>query len=509
MKRTLYSRLLYSFTSVIIIVLLCVSVGSSLLIKNYFTKSKQNELSQKGQELSRVMNEYAEGQLSPDQLLNFLNSIDSFLDARVWLIDRSGKMLAMSTPRHGQGGGFGRMQGGMGPNLGNMCRVGGGMREMQTLIAEIGSVFEGNIWTRTFQHPYYNEEMLTVAVPLVKPDGSITGAVVLNSPVKGMNDFMRTIYYYIAGTGLLAILLTVVVVSYLARGIVRPLKAMQKSACAMAQGDYNTRVQVLSDDEVGDLGKSLNSLAKDLADFVSQTEKMEKMRRDFIANVSHEFRTPITIIRGYAEAFLDGAVANPETGLKYHRLMRDESVRLEKLIKDLLDLSHLQAERCALSKERISLSELARNVTSMFQYQAENKKIRLSSEIPESLPDIAANGGRLVQLLVILLDNALKYTDPGGQIAVKLWKENNNDILLSIADTGIGIPEEDLPYIWERFYKVDKSHSRLTDSGAGIGLAIAKQIIELHQAEVQVESTVGQGTTFTIRFPANLQIVNL
>ena len=341
--------------------------------------------------------------------------------------------------------------------------------------------------------------MLVVAVPITLANGQVGGAVLLHAPAAGIDAFLQHLYYYIGGAGLLAVLLALLVVNYLTRNIVRPLKDMQETAGAMARGVYNTMVKVETSDEVGRLGLALNSLARDLANYLAELNKMEKLRRDFVANVSHELRTPLTIIRSYNEALLDGTVDNPAQIKKYYCLMRDEAVRLERLINDLLDLSRLQSAKAATDKEKIPLAAIADSVVHMLKQQAEQKSIHLVANTKEPLPAIRANGDRITQLLLILLDNAIKYTPSGGTVTLTTFTDGDA-VAVEVADTGTGIPSEDLPYIWERFYKVDKSHCR-DDSGTGLGLAIAKQIIELHQATVSITSQVGQGTAIALRFP--------
>jgi signal transduction histidine kinase len=248
-----------------------------------------------------------------------------------------------------------------------------------------------------------------------------------------------------------------------------------------------------------ELGASLNTLAKELAYSGEQAEKLEKLRREFIANVSHELRTPLTVIRGYNEALFDGTVVDQEMAEKYHRMVRDETIRLERMIKDLLDLSRLQSGSMKMDKEKIPLSNLVDGVASMFGQRAEQAEIDLVVNTVNGIPDIWGNGDRLTQLLLILLDNAVKFTLPGGEVRVETAVEGDN-IVLTVADTGIGIPAADLPFIWERFYKVDKAHTR-SKLGTGLGLAIGQEIIEMHEATVEVTSSPEQGTIFKIRFP--------
>ncbi|MDF2570165.1 MAG: integral rane sensor signal transduction histidine kinase [Sporomusa sp.] len=538
MRISLQHKLLGSFIIVVALVLASVSVGVSLLIREYFIASKQRELTDKAYETARVVSSYYDGQINYGQLAGFINSIDSLLSARVWVIDNSFTLIAASEEKRGPAGGFHRQMGmmkknpmdfspdcdmtgdpgrgprqgsGMGPEGGGMNRPPGmhshmagqnqahnrggliGLDEIRQQV-ELGG---GTAWAKTFYHPYYEENMLVVGVPL-KPDGQIQGTVLINAPLSGFDSFLSRIYWYLAASGTVVVLITIFIANYLSAGIIRPLKSMQAVASAMAGGDYSVQANVDTHDEVGDLSQSLNALVTALKEFVRKTEKTEKLRRDFVANVSHELRTPLTIMRGYNEALLDGTISEPIQMEKYHRVMRDEAVRLEKLINELLDLSQLETRTDSFETEMVSLAEIVDNIVTLFRQRSTEKGVTMRAEIAENLPDVNGNGDRLTQLVLILLDNALKFTPSGGLITASL-AATGGLLTLTIADTGLGIQPEDLPYIWERFYKADKSHSR-TGGGTGLGLAIAREIISLHGAKVEVSSTSGQGTVFTISF---------
>ncbi|HWR45378.1 sensor histidine kinase [Sporomusa sp.] len=537
MRISLQHKLLGSFIIVVALVLTSVSVGVSLLIREYFIASKQRELTDKAYETARVVSRYYDGQINYGQLAGFINSIDSLLSARVWVIDNAFNLIAASEEQRGPAGGFHHRAGMMkkspmdlagdcdmpgGP--GKMLRHGHGMgqeRGMDWQAGRPGKVAEqnqahnragitgldeirqqieaggGTAWVKTFYHPYYEENMLVVGVPL-KPDGQVQGTVLINAPLSEFDSFLSRIYWYIAAAGTVVVLITIFIANYLSAGIIRPLKSMQAVASAMAGGDYSVQANIDTHDEVGDLSQSLNSLATALKDFVRKTDKTDKLRRDFVANVSHELRTPLTIMRGYNEALLDGTISEPIQVAKYHRVMRDEAVRLEKLINELLDLSQLEAQTATLETEQVSLAEIIDNIVTLFKQRSTEKGVTLRADIAEHLPDINGNGDRLTQLVLILLDNALKFTPAGGIITASLTAAGRS-LILTIADTGIGIPPEDLPYIWERFYKADKSHTR-TGGGTGLGLAIAREIINLHGAEVEVSSTPGERTVFTVTF---------
>lgn len=229
---------------------------------------------------------------------------------------------------------------------------------------------------------------------------------------------------------------------------------------------------------------------------ISEIEKVEQLRRDFIANVSHELRAPITVIRGYTDCLLDGVTQDPPE--YYYRIIREETLRLERLIRDIMDLSLLQSGKSELELEEVDLNSLVYETVNKYLLKAKSKGIILATNTSSKAEIIVyCDADRMEQLVVIFMDNALKFTPTGGRVEIDLWEEEER-VCLSFQDSGIGIPEEELPLIWERFYKIDKSRNRQSEDGTGLGLFIAKQIAALHQAEIKVTSTSGQGTTFTL-----------
>lgn len=227
---------------------------------------------------------------------------------------------------------------------------------------------------------------------------------------------------------------------------------------------------------------------------ISQAEQLEKMRRDFVANVSHELRAPLTVIRGYTEALLDEVIDKKEEPDKYYQIIRQETLRLERLIIDLLDLSRLQSGKAELDMESVDLETISRSVLEKFTPLAGEKQVQLTLRSDFSPFLVQGDGDRLEQLIIIFIDNALRHTYQGGKISINL-KGEDREALVRISDTGEGIPEEDLPYIWERFYKVDKAHTPSL-GGTGLGLYIAREIIHLHGGTTRVESKPGEGAAF-------------
>ncbi|TCS96740.1 two-component system histidine kinase PnpS [Hazenella coriacea] len=226
--------------------------------------------------------------------------------------------------------------------------------------------------------------------------------------------------------------------------------------------------------------------------------RLEQLRKDFVANVSHELKTPITSIRGFSETLLDGALNDPDTCREFLKIIHEESLRLQRLIGDILDLSGIESKQLQVKKELISINSLVSFVVKTLEDQIKSKQLTLQVDIPESFT-IEADPDRFRQIFLNLLTNAMTYTPAGGSICLSI--KNEKDFwTLQVSDTGIGIPEADLPRIFERFYRVDKARSR-NSGGTGLGLAIVKHLVEGHQGTIDVESRIGKGTTFTLRFP--------
>ena len=246
-----------------------------------------------------------------------------------------------------------------------------------------------------------------------------------------------------------------------------------------------TIVPILTDDDecAGVVG-----LFKDM----TEMERLETMRRDYVANVSHELRTPLTAVRGLLEPLADGMIQDDETRDRYYRIMLREVVRLSRLITDMLELSRLQTGREHMEINAVNLEELLKDTQLSFANEAEQKGISLILKA-EDAPYVMTDADRVGQLLVILVDNALHYTPSGGSITIEAADSDSKRVLVSVSDTGCGISPDDLPYIFERFYKTDKSRR---EGGTGLGLSIGKQIIDMLGESIYVESTVDQGTSF-------------
>jgi len=232
---------------------------------------------------------------------------------------------------------------------------------------------------------------------------------------------------------------------------------------------------------------------------VSDLRKLERVRRDFVANVSHEFKTPLTAIQGFAETLLAGAANDPHNRDRFLQIILEHSRRLARLTDDLLKLSQMDADRLELDIRGVEVAQLVEGCVETSQPRAAEKSLQLSVELPESIPNVAGDRRRLNEVLQNLLDNAIQYTLPGGRIHVSALIVDD-DVVFTVSDTGIGIPKADQPRIFERFYRVDVARSREA-GGTGLGLAIAKHLVEVHGGRLWVDSEINQGSQFHFSIP--------
>ena len=232
---------------------------------------------------------------------------------------------------------------------------------------------------------------------------------------------------------------------------------------------------------------------------ITELRKLERIRRDFVANVSHEFRTPLTAIQGFAETLIGGAIDDPQNRGRFLSIILEHARRLARLTEDLLRLSQMDAEQLELEVRPVSVAQLIESCYETTQRRATEKGLNLSVQVPSQLPDVAADSRRLQEVLQNLLDNAIQYTPPGGKIVLSA-ESQNDEVQFTVSDTGIGIPQADQPRIFERFYRVDVARSREA-GGTGLGLSIAKHLVEAQGGRIWVESEVGAGSKFHFSVP--------
>ena len=328
--------------------------------------------------------------------------------------------------------------------------------------------------------------LVTVGSPL-QVQGETIGSVYLHLRLTDLASTMKIFSsetVFTLGIGITLCLLLSFIVS---KWISRPLYDMNEAAIALARGNFKQRIQVRDNSELGRLSETFNMMVEEL-------EKYENTRESFVGNVSHELKSPITAIQGFVQGLLDGTIDESERR-QYLEIVLAESRRMNTLIGDLLDLVKIESGQFPIKKSVWDVNELIRRCLINFLSKIEDKKIELAVNLPEEATNVFADYDRIAQVLTNLLDNAVKFCEEGG--SVKIWTYTAEGKLhVNIANTGQIIPKEDLRYIFDRFFKVDKSHNRKTP-GTGIGLSIVREIINRHDEKIWVNSRQGTGTVFT------------
>jgi len=345
-----------------------------------------------------------------------------------------------------------------------------------------------------FQNQKPSADQVAFGVP-IWANGQIVGLLIPTFPPRGAalrppaNDYIARINQDLLVGALGAVALSLLLGLFFSSTLTRPLKDLINATRDVAQGNLEREVPVRSKDELGDLTKSFNQMS-------SQLKQSRDLRRNMTADIAHELRTPLSVILGHTEALSEGKLApSPET----FDIIYDEAKRLSLLVEDLRTLSLTEAGELTLTLQPISPSDLIDRVTGAYLPKARATNVSLETDADASLPDINADSHRTIQVFGNLLENALRYTPSGGHIILSA-RSASNGIEFRVRDSGPGISESDLPHIFDRFYRGDKSRSR-QDGGSGLGLAISKSIIQAHGGQIWAESALNEGTTIVFILP--------
>jgi signal transduction histidine kinase len=409
----------------------------------------------------------------------------NFLGASLHIYNAQGQSLMNPQPTSpsGRGGLEGPGPGRAGPaGPGNASDLSEG--EALALIGDnLQSVLSG-VEVKAVCKSAAGESHLVVGVPITHND-TVVGAILFTKAMRELNDTMNGLNATLVLSALTAFVLMLVPAYFATKRLVLPIRRMQDVALAMARGDFTVRADASQKGEIGDLARAMNR-------FAVESERLEQIRRDYVANVSHELRTPIASVRAMGETLRDGMAKTEEKkALFYNNIVR-ESLRLSRLVDDLLELSRLQAGTESMQKSVFDLREVFQNIADIYSHLTVESNIRLNLSADPATPMPAyGNQDRVEQVLIILMDNAVKHTPENGLITLSCANEDEK-ISVCVANTGSGIPQEDLPYIFERFYKADKSHS---GNGTGLGLSIANEIMKGLGESVRAENT-GDGARF-------------
>jgi two-component system OmpR family sensor kinase len=480
---SLRSRLILSYIVIISVCLILVGLILIVLLRPFQTRLAYLNLAAKALPTTRLVRELSRSGLTPEEIGTQLKEQVQEDETRILILTPKGEVLADTGDKL----------------IGRQLRV--STRETQ----------------REGQLPYLRgqfvtpdgESMIYVALPttsLRSPGASgeeqrLMVAVAMARP--RAVTFLGDLLVQLLLAGLVAFVLSILLAYLIARSIAKPLQHITLATEKIARGDYDQQLKITSPDEVRRLAASFNVMTQEV-------KASRQAQRDFVANVSHELKTPLTSIQGFSQAILDGTASDGKAQCHAAQIINDEAERMTRLVNELLDLAKLDAGQVVMAQEPVDMGQLLRGCVEKQTPQAAKGGVELRLDL-EVLPRLTGDNDRLAQVFTNLVDNALKHTPQGGRVTVaarevmgqpaRKGEKAISRIEVSVADTGSGIPPEDLSRVFERFYQVDKSRQRKS-KGAGLGLAIAKEIIQAHGGQIKAESVVGVGTKFTVALPA-------
>lgn len=353
---------------------------------------------------------------------------------------------------------------------------------------DLKSIFSGGVVSFVYKDPTDNRYFVT-GQPIA--DGkSISSALYVMASTENMEQSLSAVRNILLLSGIGAFLLALGITWVMAQVLSRPLVQMQKATRKIAIGELETRLTIHSKDEIGFLAEAINDLAIDL-------QRYRDTRQEFLANISHELRTPITYLEGYAKVVKDQLYETEEEKDQYLDIIYQESVRLQHLVDDLFELAKMEEGKITLVREWIDIVEMVDQAVRKVELKAKSKDLTLHIHRPGPTVLVYMDGTRLEQIVTNLLENSIRYTDH-GEINIYILKDAIS-VTFIVEDTGIGIPKEEIVHIFDRFYRVEKSRSRQY-GGSGLGLSIVKKLVDLHGGNIQVTSQLGEGTRFEVRF---------
>ncbi len=460
-KGSIVRRQMLLYIGTIVVCVLILGVILSVVYTQHYMKEKRNELIQQGGKISVAFtNAYRTGNLS--NLSYELQVLEEYMGAGILMVNTDGVVVLAS------------------PGLDEMMI--GQSFAFQDLVE---GVKEGNIVsTETKATALFEVPTLVVGYPLSV--GKMVG-IFMCRPMPEMEQSLYQMYQ-VGIASIFIVFLFAVVVSYVtSKRMTRPIKNMNEAAKVIASGNFEHRVEITSNDEFGELAKSFNHMAESL-------QNNDKTRRDFIANVSHDLRSPLTSMQGFLTAMLDGTVP-AEKQEKYLHIVLEETLRLSRLTEGIVDLSRAESSKIILDESDFDLNELIRDNINLLEPQLNEKNAVIKAILADQITMVHGDIDKISRVIQNLLSNAVKFSSVGGLIEVETTKTDRKKVLVSIKDFGVGISQEDQKYIFDRFYKADQTRNQ-DMQGSGIGLAIVREFLQAHNEGITVKSVAGEGSTF-------------
>jgi Signal transduction histidine kinase len=589
-KKSITLKLTFGFLTIVVISTLLIGIIALSIFKNNIYEVKRTNMKKYAHEISEIVSPLLQKKATTEDTKNILNIIGSLPNAKLWIVDSEKKLLAIS-----------KNENSMFITIDNSA-----VKEIYNPLIING--LKGIESSNELLNPYYEEEMMTILVPIKDSTSNVIGVVLLHSSVADLSNSMDNFFLYL----ILALIGEVFIAGfmgyYFSKSISKPIKKINSSALEMARGNYGIKTDVYLKDEVGELASTFDLMSLklkhtisklieektklsniitsmgdgiialdtnleiiningsaarllscelsvvnidiktilkdlDLESFIktsmtdnkkegiskklhnkilnfslspisidsdkvigmviliqdiSEKEALEQMRKDFVSNVSHEFRTPLTIMKGNLESIIDGMISPSEIPESCVTLLK-ETNRLERMVRDLLELSKLESGKAPANFSKLDTNSLIKDMSRTIKPLIMNKNMELVLDLDSNLPPLFSDYDKLKQLFLIFLDNAIKFSSFNSEIIIKSTLDNDS-ILILISDKGVGIDSCNIEHLGERFYKEDRSRSS-SKSGTGLGISIAKKLIELLQGDFSIDSKLNKGTTIKIHIP--------
>lgn len=466
MRSTLYLKFTFIYIIFGFLSIFTIATLGSELITSRLEKNTGAELYK---EANLIATDYLPGYfteaLSASDVQVQLSGMQTYLDADIWFTDENGEMIRSSQ----------RQSSNFSP-----------LKIENFNPAEAG----GSQYLFGTYHDYFPEKMITVLAPVT--EGFLTrGYLLIHKPYEDLADIHHHIMLITYIVFLVIYLLSFSILLGVHYFVYRPLRKITEAAKQYASGNLEHEIHINTEDEIGYLSASLNYMS-------SQIRDMNDYQKKFIANVSHDFRSPLTSIKGYVNAMADGTIPT-ELYDKYLKIILFETERLTDLTQDLLTLNEFDTKELLLDKSGFDIHEVIRNTAASFEGTCTSKKISIELLFASKVLPVYADKRKIQQVLYNLLDNAIKFSNPDSIVSIETT-ERSGKVFISVKDFGIGIPKKSLNQIWERFYKTDLSRGK-DKKGTGLGLAIVKEIMKAHGENINVVSTEGVGTEFIFSLP--------
>ncbi|MFZ5965768.1 MAG: sensor histidine kinase [Bacillota bacterium] len=486
-----------SITSLVLAILLLIWLLQVGLLNKFYINERRSTLLNEANRIASLILETKDDTFLSEAVVDEIHSFTSSVNARILILDRTSDVLFMNgfdkiDPRKGEEDRFQK----------RYTAFLSKDEEIKVLIGKKQSFFVLKNFVRLNEPPEekgmsihdgapknlnvqpVNEALMIVGVPILDGKNNV-GNVIITSPLAPIEETISILKKQLTFISIFSLAIGTFLALFLARFFTKPIVNITEVSREIAKGNFDASVAIKSDDEIGVLGETINNMAK-------QLNKIEQLRKDLIANITHELKTPISLVKAYAELVKEMDNMDVNEKKQYLQVIVEESDRLNNMIEDILYLSKMESGYSNLTADIFSLEELVHCVIEKLAYFIRQKNIEVNLELESKSNEIYGDKDKLYQVFYNIINNAIQYSHDGGKIMIKAF-ESNDALRIEIIDNGSGIPAEDLPYIWDRFYKVDKSGTR-NQSGTGLGMSIVKNILEAHDFRYGIESEPGKGT---------------